>query len=266
MYGTLIQLAGMGYNSEMQGRAAHSALTKNRKVRAAEQQYGGYAAQDEASDADYYRNMSMDRLRNQGALASRISGQPALAAGAAGESDYANRLAAVMGQGDQAIAAGTSGIGRGGPGMQRWGDAAYARSAPRLASQANLVRLAGRRQGIDRFRQDEMNANAEAGVNMDRRVAERGQRSALNDAYRQRKLSEIMRANGVDTGEAGMIAQGQLVQGLAGIAGSGLNSYMANRPAASSSGYSPAYQSNLNAASPGGSAYNEDFSQYQGAH
>jgi hypothetical protein len=238
MYGALIQLAGMGYQAEMDGRARHKALTKNRKVRAAEEQYGGYAAADQKADAAYYRAMSLGRLRNQGALASRISGQPALAAGEAGEADYGGRLAAVMGRANGAIATGTSGVGRGGRGMRKWAGAAMGRSAPRLASQANLVRLAGRRQGIDRFRQDEMNGMAEAGITMDRRIGERGRRSALLDAYRQRKLSEIMRANGVDSGEAGMRAQGAMVAGLAGIAGGALNSYNANQPASGTGGYS----------------------------
>lgn len=231
MYGALIQLAGMGYNAEMQGRANHKALTKNRKVRAADEQYSGYAQDETDQTANYLRGLSLARLKNQGLLASNISGQPMQDAGAAGEDFYGQRLGGVLdrGQGDMVNAA--QGVGRGSRAGNLWRARADQRSAPRLGSQIGLVTQAGRRQGIDRYRQDQMNGLAEANVNLDRKTAERFRRVSLNDAYRQRKLGEIMRRNGVDSGEANMRAQGELIQGVAGVGGAALNSYQANKPA-----------------------------------
>lgn len=239
MYGALIQLAGMGYNAEMQSNATHKALNKNRKVRAAEQQYGGYAADDEKQTTDYLKWLSLARLKNQGELAGNISGKPMLDAGEDGEADYDMRLDETLGRGGEVMRSSGRGLGRSDTGAAgRWGTLARARSAPRLQSQGEMVRFAGRRQGEDRYRQDQMNSLAEASINLDRKTSERLRRSALLDAYRQRKLSEIMRKNGVDTGEAGMRAQGQLVQSLAGVGGSALNSYSANQPASDPGGYS----------------------------
>lgn len=231
MYGALIQLGGMGYNAEMEGRANYKAVKKNRKVRAADQQYSDYAAADQTDTTNYLQDLSLDRLRNQGQLAGDISGQPMLDAGANGEADYMGRLGDTLGQADGAMSSNFGGINRGGPAASLWRGRAMARSAPRLQSQANLVGVAGRRQGESRFRQDEMNSLAEASTNLDRKTNERLRRSSLLAAYRQRKLSEIMRKNGVDTGEAGLRSQGQLVQGLAGVGGAAFNSYQANQPA-----------------------------------
>lgn len=231
MYGALIQLAGMGYNAEMQGRATHKALTKNRKVRAADEQYSGYAQDETDQTANYLRGLSLARLKNQGLLASNISGQPMQDAGQAGQDFYGQQLGGVLDRGQGAQVGAAQGVNRGSPAGNLWRARADARSAPRLGSQADLVMQAGRRQGIDRYRQDQMNGLAEANINLDRKTGERFRRVSLNDAYRQRKLAEIMRTNGVDSGEANMRAQGELIQGVAGVGGAALNSYQANQPA-----------------------------------
>lgn len=261
-YGSLIQLGTMGYNMEMQGRAKHRSNRQIARSQQAEDQYGGYAQQDMEQLQQYLRGLSQDRLRNAGTFAAALSGPDYTAAGQAGEEDDLGRLQETLGGAGQTINAASGGINRGGPAASLWRQRAAMRSMPRLSSQANLVGIAGRRAGESRFTQEGLNQLSEADTTLGRRGNEAQQRSTLLDAYRRRKLSEILRANGVDN-VSGLLNQGQTVQALGNIAGGALNSYMANRPSASSDS---SHQANLDAASPGGSGYNAGFSQYQGAH
>ncbi len=228
-WGTLIQLAGMGYQAEMDGRANHKAVRSNRRTRQAQEQYDDFAQKDEADLSAYLRDLGERRTQNQGRAGRRIMGRAATEAANRGEAEYDSRLMDTLGGIDPMMA--PNGRRAAMPGFMQWRKMAEERNRPRLASQAGLVRLAGRRQGQDDHTQDELDALAEADLDIQRSGQDRGRRSALLGAFREREFAKWARKFGGAAGQiANLRANGAMVSGLAGVAGGALNSYQANQP------------------------------------